>query len=159
MVAPAVHRDVEELRGRVPVGTAAKLTERFATTPASEMGALNWYTVRRGETLAAWYLRLSGWRILARRVKTPRGEIDLVATGRSVERSGTPCTYYDSKNQKVLKGRTATDQILELYDRRTGKLVDKATFAGSRYAPFTRRIAEPSATSSSMSFGVRNRYA
>jgi putative endonuclease len=34
---------------------------------------------RRGETLAAWYLRLSGWRILARRLKTPRGEIDLIA--------------------------------------------------------------------------------
>ena len=34
---------------------------------------------RRGENLAAWYLRLTGWRILARRVKTPRGEIDLIA--------------------------------------------------------------------------------
>lgn len=34
---------------------------------------------RRGERLAAWYLRLKGWRILAVRVKTPRGEIDLVA--------------------------------------------------------------------------------
>lgn len=34
---------------------------------------------RRGELLAAWYLRLTGWRILARRVKTPRGEVDLIA--------------------------------------------------------------------------------
>lgn len=34
---------------------------------------------RRGEALAAWYLRLKGWRIMARRVKTPRGEIDLIA--------------------------------------------------------------------------------
>ncbi len=34
---------------------------------------------RRGETLAAWYLRLCGWRIVAHRVKTPRGEVDLVA--------------------------------------------------------------------------------
>ena len=40
---------------------------------------------RRGEGMAAWYLRLTGWRILARRVKTPRGEIDLVARrGRTV---------------------------------------------------------------------------
>ena len=40
---------------------------------------------RRGETLAAWYLRLTGWRILAQRIKTPRGEIDLVARrGRTV---------------------------------------------------------------------------
>ena len=34
---------------------------------------------RRGENIAAWYLRLKGWRILAKRVKTPRGEIDLIA--------------------------------------------------------------------------------
>ncbi|MEM1131556.1 MAG: YraN family protein [Pseudomonadota bacterium] len=40
---------------------------------------------RRAETLAAWYLRLKGWRILATRLKTPRGEIDLVAKrGRTV---------------------------------------------------------------------------
>ncbi len=37
---------------------------------------------RRGhdsETLAAWWLRLKGFRILARRYRTPVGEIDLVA--------------------------------------------------------------------------------
>lgn len=34
---------------------------------------------RRGETLAAWFLRCKGWRILARRIKTARGEIDLIA--------------------------------------------------------------------------------
>lgn len=34
---------------------------------------------RRGETLAAWYLRLKGWRVMAQRVKTHRGEIDLIA--------------------------------------------------------------------------------
>ncbi len=34
---------------------------------------------RQGETLAAWYLRLTGWRILAQRVKTARGEVDIVA--------------------------------------------------------------------------------
>ena len=40
---------------------------------------------RRGEGWAGWWLRLHGWRIVARRVKTPRGEIDLVARrGRTV---------------------------------------------------------------------------
>ena len=34
---------------------------------------------RRGESLAAWYLRLKGWRILGQRLRTPRGEVDLVA--------------------------------------------------------------------------------
>ncbi|KRA83304.1 YraN family protein [Altererythrobacter sp. Root672] len=40
---------------------------------------------RRGEGFAAWWLRLQGWRIVGRRVKTPRGEIDLIARrGRTV---------------------------------------------------------------------------
>lgn len=40
---------------------------------------------RRGETIAALYLRLKGYRILGRRVRTPRGEIDLVAwRGRTI---------------------------------------------------------------------------
>jgi len=34
---------------------------------------------RRAERLAAWWLRLHGWRILAVRAKTPVGEVDLVA--------------------------------------------------------------------------------
>ncbi|SNS32639.1 putative endonuclease [Sphingomonas laterariae] len=34
---------------------------------------------RRGEAIAAWWLRLHGWRIVATRVRTPRGEVDLVA--------------------------------------------------------------------------------
>lgn len=34
---------------------------------------------RKGEAWAALYLRLCGWRVLARRVRTPRGEIDLIA--------------------------------------------------------------------------------
>jgi putative endonuclease len=33
----------------------------------------------RGETLAAWFLRLKFYRILSRRYKTPVGEIDLIA--------------------------------------------------------------------------------
>jgi putative endonuclease len=34
---------------------------------------------RQGESLAAGYLRSSGWRILARNVRVPMGEADLVA--------------------------------------------------------------------------------
>ena len=34
---------------------------------------------RRAEALAAWWLRLKMWTILAQRVRTPRGEIDLIA--------------------------------------------------------------------------------
>lgn len=34
---------------------------------------------RRGEAIAAWWLRLHGWRIVGQRLKTPRGEVDLIA--------------------------------------------------------------------------------
>ncbi len=34
---------------------------------------------RRAETIAAWYLRAKGWRIIGRRVRTPLGEVDIIA--------------------------------------------------------------------------------
>ena len=34
---------------------------------------------RKAESLAAWWLRLRGWRILARRARVSGGEVDLVA--------------------------------------------------------------------------------
>lgn len=34
---------------------------------------------RRAERVAAWWLRLRGWHILAMRARTPVGEVDLVA--------------------------------------------------------------------------------
>jgi putative endonuclease len=37
-------------------------------------------TGRLAESVAAWFLRLKGFRILARRFATPVGEIDLVAS-------------------------------------------------------------------------------
>ena len=39
---------------------------------------------RRAETIAAGWLRLHGWRILAQRVRTARGEVDLVAKRRGL---------------------------------------------------------------------------
>lgn len=39
---------------------------------------------RQGEFRAAIFLRLQGWQILAERVKTPLGEIDLIARRNSV---------------------------------------------------------------------------
>lgn len=38
-----------------------------------------WLRGRRAEALAAWWLRLKGYRILARDFRVPLGEIDLVA--------------------------------------------------------------------------------
>jgi len=40
---------------------------------------------RGAETIACWYLRLKGWRVLARRVRVRGGEVDIVARrGRTV---------------------------------------------------------------------------
>lgn len=34
---------------------------------------------RQAERLCGWWLRLKGWKILGRRVRTPLGEVDLIA--------------------------------------------------------------------------------
>ena len=34
---------------------------------------------RKAETVAAWWLRLKGWRIIGRRARVPGGEVDLIA--------------------------------------------------------------------------------
>jgi putative endonuclease len=47
------------------------------TRPASRIAAEK--RGRGAETLACWYLRLRGWRILARRARVPGGEVDIVA--------------------------------------------------------------------------------
>jgi putative endonuclease len=40
---------------------------------------------RGAETLACWWLRVHGWRILARRARVPGGEVDIIARrGRTV---------------------------------------------------------------------------
>src|SRR4051812_30687904 len=40
---------------------------------------------RRGETIAALWLMLKGWSILGRRIRTPVGEVDIVARrGRTI---------------------------------------------------------------------------
>jgi putative endonuclease len=39
---------------------------------------LAWRFGRLAESLCAWRLRLAGYRVIARDVRTPRGEIDLI---------------------------------------------------------------------------------
>ncbi|MGK2909320.1 MAG: YraN family protein [Sphingobium sp.] len=34
---------------------------------------------RQAERICGWWLRLKGWQILARRIRTPLGEVDLIA--------------------------------------------------------------------------------
>ena len=51
---------------------------------------------RNAETVAAWFLRLKGYRILARRVRTHVGEIDLIA------RHGDTLVFVEVKARRAL---------------------------------------------------------
>lgn len=77
---------------------------------------------RRGETLAAWYLRLSGWRVLDRRVRTRRGEVDLV-----VRRGRTLCFV------EVKWRRSARDLDSAVDGYRLRRVAEAAAALTSRY--------------------------
>lgn len=77
---------------------------------------------RRGETLAAWFLRLKGYRIVARRVKTPLGEIDLIA-----ERFGITA-FVEVKSRRA---HESAAEALESVNRR--RIVRAAEYHISRH--------------------------
>lgn len=78
---------------------------------------------RRGETLAAWYLRLKGWQVLARRAKTSRGEIDLIV------RRGRTVAFVEVKWRK-----SAGELALAIDDRRLRRVAAAAAALAPRYA-------------------------
>lgn len=78
---------------------------------------------RRAETLAAWWLRLHGWRILARRARTPVGEVDLIA------RRGRVTAFIEVKARA-----TEEDSALALDDYRLRRVVAAAEALAPRYA-------------------------
>ncbi|MBA3053864.1 MAG: hypothetical protein FP826_02790 [Sphingomonadales bacterium] len=77
---------------------------------------------RRGERLAAWYLRAKGWHVLAQRVKTPRGEIDLVV------RRGRTVAFVEVKWRK-----SAAELALALDAYRLRRVVAAAEAAAPRF--------------------------
>lgn len=78
---------------------------------------------RRAERIAGWWLRLKGWRILARRVRTPVGEVDLVA------RRGTLIAFVEVKHR-------ASDAELDLAidERRLARVAAAAEILFPRFA-------------------------
>ena len=78
---------------------------------------------RRAESLAAWWLRLKGWRILARRVRTPVGEVDLIA------RRGGITAFVEVKARD---SEAAADLALDEY--RLRRVVAAAELLAARYA-------------------------
>jgi putative endonuclease len=78
---------------------------------------------RRAERLAAWWLRLKGWRILAMRARTPVGEVDLVA------RRGRVLAFVEVKARA-----SETDAAWALDDYRLRRVAAAAEALMPRYA-------------------------
>ena len=78
---------------------------------------------RRGERLAGWWLRLKGWRILDRRVRTPAGEVDLIA------RRGTLVAFVEVKMRQ-----SAAELDHAIDERRLSRVAAAAEYLMPRYA-------------------------
>ena len=78
---------------------------------------------RRAETIAAFWLRLKGWAVLARRVRCPAGEVDLVA------RRGRTLAFVEVKARA-----TAAEADLALDDYRLRRVAAAAEALAHRYA-------------------------
>jgi putative endonuclease len=78
---------------------------------------------RRAESLAAWWLRLKGWHIVARRARTPVGEVDLIA------RRGRVLAFIEVKARA-----TPAEADLSLDDYRLRRVAAAAEALAGRYA-------------------------
>ena len=78
---------------------------------------------RRGERLAGWWLRLKGWTILDRRVRTAAGEVDLIA------RKGSLIAFVEVKTR-----RTAAELDFAIDERRLARVAAAAGILMPRYA-------------------------
>jgi putative endonuclease len=78
---------------------------------------------RRGERLAGWWLRLKGWTVLDHRVRTPAGEVDLIA------RKGSLVAFVEVKTR-----RTAAELDFAIDERRLARVAAAAEILMPRYA-------------------------
>ena len=78
---------------------------------------------RDGEQRAAWFLRAKGWRILDSRVRTPAGEVDLVA------KRGNLVAFVEVKTRK-----TAAELDHAIDEHRLSRVAAAAEMLMPRYA-------------------------
>ena len=78
---------------------------------------------RRAERIAGWWLRLKGWRILDRRVRTPAGEVDIIA------RRGNLVAFVEVKTRA-----TAAELDFAIDERRLARVAAAAEVLMPRYA-------------------------
>ncbi len=78
---------------------------------------------RRGERMAGWWLRLKGWRILDRRVRTPVGEVDLVV------RRGNLVAFVEVKTRA-----TGAELDFAIDERRLARVAAAAEYLMPRFA-------------------------
>ena len=78
---------------------------------------------RRAETIAAWWLRLKGWKVLARRLRMPLGEVDIVA------RRGRIVAFVEVKARA-----TAAEAALALDEYRLRRVAAAAGALAHRFA-------------------------
>lgn len=79
---------------------------------------------RGAETLACWYLRLKGWRILARRARVRGGEVDIVARrGRTLAfvevkaRATEQAAAFSLDRNRLRRVATAAERLTPKYMR------------------------------------------
>ncbi len=75
----------------------------------------------RAETVALWYLRLKGYRLLVRRFKSPAGEIDLI-----MRRGGTTAFI------EVKARATVDDGVMAVTQYQSKRISSAAAFYTSR---------------------------
>jgi putative endonuclease len=97
---------------------------------------------RDAETLACWYLRLKGWRILARRARVPGGEVDIVARrGRTLAfievkaRTSEEAATFALDEWRLRRVATAAERLAQRYMREGDDVRIDALFIVPRRLP------------------------
>jgi len=97
---------------------------------------------RGAETLACWFLRLKGWRILARRARVPGGEVDIVARrGRTLvfvevkARSSESAAAFALDQSRLRRVAVAAERLAPRYQRAGDDIRIDALFIVPRHWP------------------------